>query len=192
MQETILVERLKQGDRDAFRWLVDHFQVKVINLSNGYLHDLHEAEDNAQEVFIEVLQSIGKFRGDSGLSTWIYRITVNKAINRRKRQQRMKLLHTLTGFSGQEIINNRQTVTAPVSQNPDFAMQNKEDRQALHQAIDRLPRQQKTAFLLNKYDRLSYKEIAAVMGTTVPAVESLLFRAKNNLRGHLSSYVQGK
>lgn len=191
MEEQQLIEKLRSGDNEAFRWLVDHYQTKILNLCYGYLHHMQEAEDVAQDVFIEVLRSIGTFRGDAGISTWLYRIAVNKSLNRRKKMQRMNLFYSLTGKTDETKehgIENR--FQAPATMNPDFNTLLEEDRRALQHAIDHLPKQQKTAFLLSKYENLSYSEIAEVMKTTLPAVESLLFRAKSNLRKLLERYMQ--
>lgn len=190
MQEISLIEKLKQRDHQAFRWLVDSYQTRVINLANAYLHSLQEAEDIAQDVFIEVFNSIHKFRGSSTISTWIYRITVNKSLNRRKKLIRMSFFGT--GILSADNNESQIAPVAPDTASPDHGIRNEEDKKALHKAIDKLPAQQKTAFILNKYELLSYKEIAEVMNVSMSAVESLLFRAKSNLRKHLSSYINQK
>lgn len=186
-QEETILEGLRQGDRDTFRDLVDAWQVKVINLSNAYLNDLQEAEDIAQDVFIEVLESIHRFRGDSSLATWIYRITVNKSLNRRKKLKRQSIyrIHPQQ-LSSVEKISMHQIHAAT---DPESALQQQEDRQALSRAIDKLPEQQRNAFILYQYEQMSYKEIAEVLKVSMAAVESLLFRAKSNLRKHLLSYI---
>jgi len=76
--EAELIDAIRSGDHEAFRWLVEIYQEKIIRTCKGFVHSHNDAQDIAQEVFIEVFQSIDKFRGDSGISTWIYRITVNK------------------------------------------------------------------------------------------------------------------
>lgn len=190
MQETSLLEKLKQRDHEAFRWLVESYQTRVINLANAYLHSIQEAEDIAQDVFIEVLDSINKFKGSSAISTWIYRITVNKSLNRRKKLMRMSFFGT--GIFSADNNESQIAPVAPDTASPDHGIHNEEDKKALHKAIDKLPAQQKTAFILNKYELLSYKEIAEVMNVSMSAVESLLFRAKTNLRKHLSSYINQK
>jgi RNA polymerase sigma-70 factor, ECF subfamily len=190
MQDHELASKLKNGDRDAFRWLVEHYQVKVINLCNGYLHDIQEAEDVAQDVFLEIYHSIHRFRGDSALSTWIYRIAVNKALNRRKKLSGTGLINLFS--SGNQQKNNplqAREFPAGDDRNPDYGLRNEEDRKALQSAIDRLPSPQKTAFVLSQYEQLSYKEISDIMQTSLSAVESLLFRARGNLRKHLSAYM---
>ncbi|HRZ42018.1 MAG TPA: RNA polymerase sigma factor [Bacteroidales bacterium] len=186
-QEGTIIEGLRKGDRDTFRDLVNTWQVKVINLSNAYLNDLEEAEDIAQDVFLEVLESIHRFRGDSSLATWIYRITVNKSLNRRKKLRRQSLFRIRQQqLSSREIVSLEQKHTVP---DPQSVMQQQEDRIALSRAIDRLPEQQRNAFILYQYEQMSYKEIADVLKVSLPAVESLLFRAKSNMRKYLISYI---
>ena len=90
-----IISGLVQGDNQAFRSLVDQFQVPVLNICLGVVHNRQDAEDLAQEVFAEVFRSVKNFRGDSGLSTWIYRIAVNKSINFTRKQKRWKFLAPL-------------------------------------------------------------------------------------------------
>lgn len=186
MNEKKIIEGLKNNDKELFKWLVETYRTKVINLCHAYLHSIEEAEDIAQDVFIEVYDSIHKFRGDAGLGTWIYRISVNKALNRSKRNQRLSFFSRLSKQTG----NNNQYVPidhkATDDSQPDHILTLQENKRLLFKAIDKLPEKQKIAFLLNKYEELSYKEIADVMNKSVSAVESLLFRAKNNLREYLS------
>lgn len=191
--EKLLYEQLKQGNEQAFRLLVDQWYPNVLKLSMNYLHDTEEAEDIAQDVFVEIYESIGQFRGDSAISTWIYRITVNKALNRRKRIQRKNLL--FPRFTGQR--PNRENTSGPEPIDPHYKspqalLEQKDDRLALSEAINKLPAQQRTAFLLSKTENMSYKEIADIMETSIPSVESLLFRAKTNLRKYLNHYIRQK
>lgn len=186
-QEKAILEGLRHGDRDTFRDLVDAWQVKVINLSNAYLNDLQEAEDIAQDVFIEVLESIHRFRGDSSLATWIYRVTVNKSLNRRKKLKRQSIFRVHPQqLSSVEKISVQQIRAAT---DPESTLQQQEDQQALNRAMDKLPEQQRNAFILYHYEQMSYKEIAEVLKVSMAAVESLLFRAKSNLRKHLIYYI---
>ena len=186
-----LIIKLKSGDESAYRWLIETYHTRVISLCNQYLHDPAEAEDLAQDVFVEVIESIHRFRGDAAIATWIYRIAVNKSLNRKKRLARKKRLFPGNDSSG--VHETEQTVTSTGSdaqQRPDHQMEQEEDRKALKQAIDKLPENQRTAFLLSKYEELPYKEIAEVMNTSLSAVESLLFRARLNLQKHLKHYLE--
>ncbi|MFO7722414.1 MAG: RNA polymerase sigma factor [Bacteroidales bacterium] len=191
MQDQELASKLKNGDRDAFRWLVDQYQVKVVNLCNAYLHDIQEAEDIAQDVFVEVFNSIHRFRGDSALATWIYRITVNKALNRKKKLSGITLVNLFSsGNNRNNPSSQERDLVAGAERNPDFELRQEEDKKALQSAVDRLPAPQRTAFLLSQYEQLSYNQIADIMQTSLSAVESLLFRARGNLRKYLASYME--
>ncbi len=186
-----LIEKLRDGDREAFRWLVDAFRPKVLNLCYQYLNDADEAEDVAQDVFVEVFDSLDSFRGEAAISTWIYRIAVNKSLNRRKRLKLKQLLFiSPDGATNDNTSSPFDTAPADPALQADNQMQQQMDQEILQMAISKLPGKQKTAFLLNKFQDLSYKEIAEVMETSLSSIESLLFRAKINLQKHLIRYLK--
>ena len=150
----------------------------------GFVHSKADAEDIAQDVFIEVFESASKFRGDSELSTWIYRITVNKSINFLRSSRRRKMVGILDTF----LSGDNSSVTEPATGQemaPDNEISKIEQSKAINSAMASLSFKQRTAFVLSKYDELSYKEIAAIMETSVSSVESLIFRAKTNLQKKL-------
>jgi RNA polymerase sigma-70 factor (family 1) len=188
LSEEQILAGIRQSDRASFRNLVDIYQVKVLNICQAYLHNRDEAEDIAQDVFIEVFESIHKFRGDSRLGTWITRIAINKAINRSKKLKRQSLLQIrTTNLTGNDLKKFGQFGSDNDEQHQ--SMTQKEDQAALNHALDKLPDQQKNAFILQHYEELSYQEIAEVLGISLSAVESLLFRSRNNLRRHLEKYI---
>jgi RNA polymerase sigma-70 factor, ECF subfamily len=183
MNDLELIGRLSENDPQAFRILVEQYQDMVFRTSMGLLHDREEAEDISQEVFIEVFRSIGYFRGESKLSTWLYRITINKSLNELKKNQRQKAWSKFEDLiKGKK--EDRRELSIPDSSN-ESAGEAKELRIILQQAIDELPENQRIAFVLAKFDELSYKEIAEIMNTTVSSVESLVHRAKSNLQKRL-------
>jgi RNA polymerase sigma-70 factor, ECF subfamily len=184
-----LIEGLINGDRDAYRILVEQYHVKVIRTSLGFVHSTADAEDIAQEVFIEIFRSISRFRGDSELSTWIYRVAVNKSLNFIRSSSRRKLLFFLTGepVEGKPVVPEKP---AGPESSPDIAMIQGEQAKALARALASLPENQRTAFVLNKYEDMPYKEIAGVMAISIGSVESLIFRAKQNLQKKLLSFYQ--
>ncbi len=185
--ESQLLEGLKAGDRDAYRLLVEKYHVKVIRTCTGFLHSGADAEDIAQEVFIEVFRSVDRFRGDASLSTWIYRIAVNKSLNFLRSSGRRKLFSFLTGHDDNYLheINNEH---ASQESNPEESMIQSDHARILEQALNSLPAKQRTAFVLNKYEDLSYKEIADVMDVSIGSVESLIFRSKQNLQKKLYNF----
>lgn len=184
MSEAEIIKNLQEGDGKAFRQLVVKYQQLVVNTCFGLVHNTEDAEDIAQDVFIEVFRSVHKFRADSKISTWLYRIAVNRSLNFIRDNKRRKWMQPVEdAFSlKKEKLNNLSSGSAA---SPDMEMENNERATLLHKIIDSLPKNQRVAFTLNKYEDLSYKEIAAVMETSVSSVESLIYRAKKNLQKKL-------
>ncbi len=185
MEEIILLKSLQAGKEKAFELLVENYQVKVYNTILGFVKSPEDAEDLAQEVFIEVFNSVTKFRAEASLSTWIYRIAVNKALEFIRKQKRLKRFAFLTNLFD---ASAKEKITTTDFVHPGILMENKERGVILFGAIDKLPENQKVAFTLHKIEGLSYQEIAKVMNISLSAVESLMFRAKKNLRRELSAY----
>ncbi len=185
MDEKELISGLTKGNEEAFRLLVDTYKDRVFNTSLGLLKNAEDAEDISQDVFIEVFRSIEKFRGESTLSTWIYRITVTKSLDAIRRKKRKKRFAFVTSIFGRE----DETINEPAEfRHPGIDAENTELSGILFAAIEKLPQNQKIAFTLSKLEDLSYKEISEVMNVSIPAVESLLHRAKNNLKALLNAY----
>lgn len=187
MNELELIQQLRAGDEQAFKSLVENYQNLVFNTALGVVQNSEDAEDVAQEVFIQVYRSIDQFKGDARLSTWIYRITTTKALDHIRSRKRKKRFAFITSLFGP----NDELVHEPVDfQHPGVALDRKEQAALLFRMIDQLPENQKVAFTLHKTEELSYQEIADVMQLSVSAVESLLFRARQNLRKLLEKYYQ--
>ena len=179
MNEQELIQGLCNGDETAFKYLVDNYQDRVFNTAIGIVQNAGDAEDVAQEVFIQVFRSIRNFKGESKLSTWLYRITTTRALDllrSRKSKKRFGFMQRLFGDG------NEPLYELPDFNHPGIALEKKEDAARLFKAIRQLPDNQKTAFTLHKLEDLSYKEVSEVMNTSVAAVESLMHRAKQNLR----------
>jgi RNA polymerase sigma-70 factor (ECF subfamily) len=187
--ESDLTDGILAGSQAAYRYLIDKYQQNVIRTVTGFIHSRADAEDITQEVFIEVFRSVGRFRGDSGLSTWIYRIAVNKSINFHRARRRKKIISFFDLNAEGEPEIKREPV-APADFSPESALDRSDHAAEIQRALDSLPHSQRTAFILSKYDDLSYQEIASVMDTTVSSVESLLFRARKNLQKKLYSYFK--
>jgi len=186
--EERFISRLKQKDQSAFRELVSEFGNKVFNTSLGILQNGVDAEDVSQEVFIEVFHSIGQFKGEAKLSTWIYRITVTKSLEflrKKNRQKRFAYVQSLFGMENTLSIKDQGHFDHPGVQ-----LENKERAAVLFKAIDRLPENQKSAFVLHKLEDLSYAEIAEVLKVSLSSIESLMFRAKQNLQKFLAEYYE--
>ncbi|NVN94373.1 MAG: RNA polymerase sigma factor [Bacteroidetes bacterium] len=171
-----------------FRELMEVYKDKVVNTCYGFLHSREDAEDVAQEVFLEVYLSYQRFRGESSIATWIYRIAVNKSLDvcrKRNTQKRIaffkKLIH-IDHINTKEIVQYEDDALT--------MMENRERTKVLYQALDLIPQNQRIAITLSKFEDLSMREISKVMDTSESAVESLLSRAKVSLKKQLENYYR--
>lgn len=166
-----------------FEILVGQYQTMVFRTAMGFVHRKEDAEDVTQDVFMRAYRSWTSFRGDSEISTWLYRITINLSINFVEQQKKRNLLQfagdALNSFFNQS--NNEKS--------PHEKMEESEISEAIRIAIDKLPDKQRIAFVLSKYEDLSQKKIAFIMETTEGAVEQLLQRAKLNLQNKLTKSI---
>lgn len=200
MTDKELVSKIIDGDEQAFKQLVEQYQALVINTCYGFLHTREDAEDIAQDVFIEAYKSIAQFRFEAKLSTWLYRIAVNKCLNFLRDNKYLNLFKKISAFAGfgdeksdyySESDKKDEIANLPDSgQQPDIVLEQEERRKILHQAIESLSMNQKIAFTLHKYEDLSYKEIAEIMNISLSSVESLIHRAKKNIQKRLLRYYK--
>jgi RNA polymerase sigma factor (sigma-70 family) len=180
-----LIVQLQQGDGSAFKKLVDEWQNMVYNTALSIVQNEDDADDIAQEVFIQVYQSISSFKGDSKFSTWLYRITVSKALDHEKKKKRKKRFAFVQGlFSSQE---DEQEYPAEFD-HPGVQLEKKERARELFDALKQIPDNQRIAFTLHKLEGQSHQEVAEIMDTSVYAVESLISRAKTSLKKVLNNY----
>jgi RNA polymerase sigma-70 factor, ECF subfamily len=181
MENEDLIKKLKAGDNAAFDDLVNKYAYKVINTCYKFLLDKEDAEDVSQEVFIEVFQSIKSFRGDSTLSTWIYRIAVTKSLDEIKRRNRKKRISAI----GKILHLDEIAEWMGGGSMPDKLINEEEKMKEVMQALNTLPDNQRIAFTLSRIDGYNNTEIAQTMDTTVEAVESLIYRANKKIRAEL-------
>jgi len=187
LSEERIVARLKTDDREAFRILVERYQDRVINTCYGFLHNRQDAEDTAQEVFLEIFRSIGSFRESARLGTWIYRIAIAKSLDLLRKMKRKKRLAVLVRFFSDENSAGEEPVETT---NPHRLLEEKERAQILKAGVDSLVENQRIALILHRYQGFQYNEIAEIMGISLGAVESLLHRAKKNLQKNLYKYFE--
>jgi len=152
----------------------------VFNLALNYLQNKEDAEEVTQDVFIAVHKSLNKFRGESQINTWIYRITINKCLDFIKAKKRKKRFSFFTQINEYSVSNN--LYRNHVFDHPGVLLEEKEALEILFNHINRLPSKQKTALILSKLEQKKQKEIAEIMQTSTKAVESLIQRAKINLK----------
>ena len=188
MNEWTLIEQLKQGDDSAFKTIVDTWQNMVYNTAIGIVQNAEDAEDITQEVFVQVYQSVSSFKGDSKFSTWLYRIAITKSLDHERRKKRKKRFAFVKSLFGDEC---EADYHPPDFNHPGVVLDKKEDAATLFHVINKLPENQRIAFTLHKMEGLSYQEVSEAMKTTLSSVESLMHRAKNNLRKNLEDHFKG-
>lgn len=182
MNENQLVAQISEGNKIAFEKLYGLFKDKVYNTAISYLQNSEDAEEVTQDVFLSIFINAITFKGNSKASTWIYRITVNKALNRLDKRNRKP------NFS----IDLEDHFNIDFK-HPGILLENQENASYLFKAIDTLIESQKTAFILTYIEGLPQQDVALIMDNTVKAVESLLQRAKANLKKELiEHYPEGK
>ncbi|GAB4376945.1 MAG: RNA polymerase sigma factor [Calditrichia bacterium] len=171
-----------------FRSIVETHQEKVRNTCFRFVRNREDADDLAQEVFVQVYESLSHFRAESELSTWIYRIAVNKSLDFLRKKKRKKRWAQLTSLfvAGEE----QGEIIIPARDNPHRELEDRERKQVLEAALEKLPENQRTAIVLSKYEGFSNKEIAEIMDLSLSAVEALNHRAKQNLHKQLHKYFE--
>ena len=181
-REASLIQRCAARDEEACAELVSEHQRMVYQLSLNLLNDHNEALDLSQEVFLRVFRTIHRFRGQSSLRTWIYRIAVNQARNRHRFWRRR---HRNDQVSLDAHIAAHGDFPSMLNLRPDRAFEQKELGDRLQRALDRLPFDQRTAIVLREIDGLSYDDIAFSLGVAIGTVKSRLTRARQALRDDL-------
>lgn len=183
------IKAIQKGDRQAFEYFVNQTHESVYRLLFRFVQNKDDAEDLVQEVYLEVYNSIYKFKGKSSIKTWLYRISVNKALNFIKKAKKHK--NQLTIEPGNQDEENPQIqVEADRKSEAGFHLENRELYHALNAAMNKLPERQRTAFVLHNHEGQSYQTIAEILNTSLSSVESLIFRARVNLKQDLSEFYK--
>lgn len=186
MTSEALIEKVAQGDGSAFKALVEIHQDKVLNLAHRILDDRQRSEDIAQEVFLKVWRSAGSFQGKSKLSTWLYRITVNLCLKEIKSVQRRKWLRFFhLSPEPHNLAADSLPDESPIAEELVIAQ---ELSRQITDALQSLPENQRIALILKRFDDFSYEEISVVLGCSVPAVESLMVRAKRSIQKKIKNF----
>jgi RNA polymerase sigma-70 factor (ECF subfamily) len=175
VEESELIKQIKDQNPKAFSQLVDLYSTMVYSVIYKMIRNSQDSEDITQEVFVTIWTTMDAFKGDSLLKTWIYRIAINKAHEfiRKKNRKKRKGFHVQMEDNSIQITENE-----PI---PSELLEFKELELAFNQSLSKIPENQQIAFLLNRFEGLSYNEIAVEMKTSHSAVESFIFRAKQNL-----------
>lgn len=173
------------GDMAAFERLVERHQGLVVGTVGRMLGNSSDVEDIAQQVFIRVWKNAGRYVARAKFTTWLLTITRNLVFNELRRRKR----HNVQSLQSEEGEEERQFRDEKTTE-PDASLLDHELEQAIKDAIAELPETQRMAVILRRYEELSYEQIAEVLDQTVPAVKSLLFRARTELRARLSRYLE--
>lgn len=186
MQDVELIERIKNDDNQAFKILITKYKQKVFTIALGFLHDKLQAEDVVQDVFIKFWEKRNEFELNAKFSTWLYRVCANMSINIIRKNKFSTVFSSIkSNNSYEKELDFEQQIEDINTKTLDDKNKEEYIKYALKNAINQLPKRQKMAFVLNKYQNFSYKEIAEIMELSLTSVESLLFRAKNNMQKKL-------
>ena len=185
-QDVYWMQRVATGDMDAFRCLIEVHQSRVVGTVAKMLGDDVDSEDIAQQVFIRVWKSASRYQPTAKFTTWLFKITRNLVFNELRRRKR----HPVTPLQHEEEEHFFQPVDSG-AMSPDASLLDSELNDAVQIAIDALPETQRMAIVLRRYEEMPYDEIGEVLGLSVPAVKSVLFRARAELREQLRKYLEG-
>jgi RNA polymerase sigma-70 factor (ECF subfamily) len=189
LEEQDFINDLRAGKQFAYGKLLDLFQQKVFATCISFVPNKEDAEDIAQDVFVEVFNSINKFKGNSKLSTWIYRITTNKCLEFIRKKNTKKRFAFLQSIMGNEIPMDKTKYFTEMN-HPGVLLENKQKSETLFKAINQLPDAQRVVFTLSKIDGLSNQEVCDITEKSLSSVESLMFRAKKNLQDVLGDFYK--
>ncbi len=175
-----LSQALKAGDLSEFKKLFESYSPLVLGIAMRMLRNREDAEDVTQDVFLQAYRSLNHFRGDSQLSTWLYRIAVNVSLNLQRKGKHRKLFALFKKTEDVDPPGEPGNFDIPgfAEGTPAWELERGDTAKIVQEAIDSLPDQQRVAIMLYHYEGLTYSEISEVMEVSVASVESRLHRAK--------------
>jgi len=182
-----LIQRIQNGEQQAFSLLVRKYQTRVANILTRYVRSSGDIPDVSQEVFIKVYRSLPNFRGDSAFYTWLFRITVNTAKNYLTSQSRRPPASDIDaeeadGYDGSGALKDED--------NPEAILHSQEIKQVILSTINNLPDELKSAITLRELEGMSYDEIAQVEGCPIGTVRSRIFRAREAIDKQLKPLLE--
>ncbi len=162
-----LVELFQKGNETSFNELVKRYQEKIYWIARRFVNDHDQADDIVQEVFVKVYRALKNFRGESSVYTWLYRITINVALNALRKQRIRDFIRIDEFFETAEDENEQ----------PDAIFEKDEQQKLIEEAIAKLPEKQKAVFILRYHEELSYDEISLILKTSVGGLKANYFHA---------------
>ncbi len=192
-EESELVKRAQEGDRDAFRELVENYQRKVYSICYGMLKDNDDALDVSQEVFVKVYRYLEKFNHQSSFYTWLYRITHNTCIDYIRKNTRVRKVEydDRIGRDADEIEGGEHVLPSTLGLNPDKVYGRKELREKMLEALETLSEKHRTILILREVEGLSYEEMAEVLNISKGTVMSRLYHARRYFQDAIEEYLKG-
>lgn len=179
-----LIRKFSKGDLKAFELIVARYKDQLFNFIYRSLGDYHRAEDITQEVFFRIIKNVHKYKPEERFKSWIYKISANLCKNEiRDRQRRQS--HIYEDFD--QIHAHHESLILDSSLSPDEVYEKKQTRLAVQKAIDSLPELPRLSIILREYHNFSYSEIAYSLGCSVSGVKSMIYRARQILKGRLAS-----
>lgn len=178
MDDFTLMRSLAEGDREALRVLYERHAEFVYRVAYRFLGSAEDARDITQSIFVTVAECAPGYRPEAKLTTWIYRVVVNRCLNHRAKASR-RLRAYLSNRDFEEL-------PAPEEDAPDRVVGRTERRARLLAAMQKLPERQRIAVILSRFEGQTYQEIASALGCSKKSVESLLVRARRSLAHHIS------
>ena len=184
-----LMLRVRDDEPGAFEELVERYQHRLVGVMHHLVGSADEAEDLAQEVFLRVYRARKKYRPRAKFSTWLFTIANNLALNSLRSRQRKPVVPLNVRDSGPLGPRPAESLVHDRAEQPAQSLQQQELAAIIQRALEGLNERQRMAVVLNKFEEMSYEEIAEVMNLTTKAVKSLLSRARSNLREALQDYI---
>lgn len=185
-----LVKRIQNGDKSAFKDLVERYQNKLFSIAFGMVRQREDAMDLVQEAFLKAYRNLDKFEGTSAFYTWLYRITVNVCIDHiRKIKKRYEVDYDDQKLVDSKIVGENTLLPSTLGINPDHNLRRKELLEQIDKALEKLSPNHRQAIILREIHGLSYDEIADVLDVSKGTVMSRLHHARKNLQTQLKAYA---
>ena len=181
LDENLLIQKSQSGDIKSFEMLIETYQKKAFNIAYRMLGNLEDANDVTQEAFVKVYKSLGKFKGDSKFSTWLYSIVTNASIDYMRKNRKTDVVYLDKKEEDQMKIEVPDNINTP-----EHLFEKKEIKRVIHDSINKLSKEHRTVIILRDIQGFSYDEIANILNCSEGTVKSRISRARGQLKNILS------
>lgn len=189
MNEERIVCELKAGNYMVFREIIELFKNRVFGMAYKFTNDYDEAQDLSQEIFLKIYKEIERFRFESKLSTWIYRISINTCLDWKRKHSKIKILSTSISNDDSEIVEIDIKDDNPL---PEEAIIHSENQKEIHELICGLPDKYKTVIIMYHFNNMSYQDISITLNVPERTVETRLYRARRLLKDEITKLSDGR